>query len=246
MRRLIVLALLAFPAAAGAQAGTIAPGMTRAQVVSSLGEPATSRVANEFTYLFYRNDCGKACGMNDLVVLRSDSVIDAIFRSPSRRYTGKSSSPAPLTRGEARSGVASAKPMAVSKPATTASATPAQAIPMKKDVPTPAAAPAAAPAASATSAATRTPTPEQLAKLRRDLLGSGLTATQIRTRLREQGYPEHLLDADMRGAAAAQAAAPASKMKPGAPNDTRPSIPAGPPPVRPAAPGDASTDTPAQ
>jgi hypothetical protein len=31
--------------------------------------------------------------MNDLVILRGDSVVDAIFRSPERHYTGVSSSP---------------------------------------------------------------------------------------------------------------------------------------------------------
>jgi hypothetical protein len=95
MRRFIVLALLCLPAALHAQQGdlTIAPGMTRAQVVAALGAPATQRTAGEFTYMFYPNSCGRACGMNDLVILKSDSVSDAIFRSPYRHYTGTSSSP---------------------------------------------------------------------------------------------------------------------------------------------------------
>ena len=69
--------------------------MTRAQVVAALGAPHLERTVAEFRYLFYQNACGKACGMNDLVILSSDQVVDAIFRSPSRHYTGKSSSPAP-------------------------------------------------------------------------------------------------------------------------------------------------------
>lgn len=101
MRTVLSILLVALPLAAQAQSGTISPSMNRAQVVSALGEPATMRAASEYTYLFYRNRCGKACGMNDLVVLRRDSVVDAIFRSPSRRYTGKSSSPAPVSRREA-------------------------------------------------------------------------------------------------------------------------------------------------
>ena len=102
MRHLIALALVAFPLLAAAQSGTISPGMPRAKVVAALGEPVTARVAEEYTYLFYRNDCGRSCGMNDLVVLRRDSVVDAIFRSASRHYTGTSSSPAPVTHAAAR------------------------------------------------------------------------------------------------------------------------------------------------
>jgi hypothetical protein len=98
MRHLIVFALLATPAMLpGQTAATVAPGMSHVQVVSALGEPATSRTKDEYTYLFYQNSCGKECGMNDLVVLRRDSVVDAIFRSPNRHYTGTSSSPTEAT-----------------------------------------------------------------------------------------------------------------------------------------------------
>ena len=82
-------------------AGTVSPGMTRARVVAALGTPHTERVVGEYRYLFYRNACGKECGMNDLVVLRNDSVVDAIFRSRARRYTGTSSSPAPISAKDA-------------------------------------------------------------------------------------------------------------------------------------------------
>lgn len=72
---------------------TVSPGMSRAQVVSALGQPLAMREADGYAYLFYRNHCTRTCGMNDLVVLHRDSVVDAIFRSPARRYAGTSSSP---------------------------------------------------------------------------------------------------------------------------------------------------------
>jgi len=112
MRRLITLALILVSVPLGAQsaAKVVSPGMSRAKVVAALGKPATERTVAEFTYLFYLNSCGKQCGMNDLVVLRGDSVVDAIFRSPTRKYTGTSSSPAPITPAQAarQSGKASA------------------------------------------------------------------------------------------------------------------------------------------
>jgi outer membrane protein assembly factor BamE (lipoprotein component of BamABCDE complex) len=102
MRLLIILSLLLPAAVLSAQkAGTISPGMTRAKVVAALGAPTTERTVSEYRYLFYQNSCGKACGMNDLVILRNDSVVDAIFRSPSRHYTGTSSSPAPVSAKDA-------------------------------------------------------------------------------------------------------------------------------------------------
>ena len=104
------LLLLAAPLAAQPAAHTISPGMTKAQVIASLGEPLTSRQMNEYTYVFYKNECTRACGMNDIVVLRSDSVVDAVFRSPTRHYTGKSSSPAPVSARAARSAAAAERP----------------------------------------------------------------------------------------------------------------------------------------
>lgn len=98
MRHVHALAVaIVLAAPLGAQAiRTVSPGMTRAQVVAALGEPATLRTVSEDTYMFYVNNCGKKCGMNDLVVLHADTVVDAIFRAPNRRYTGKSSSPAAI------------------------------------------------------------------------------------------------------------------------------------------------------
>jgi hypothetical protein len=39
--------------------------------------------------------------MNDLVILRRDSVVDAIFRSNTRHYTGTSSSPMAISEKDA-------------------------------------------------------------------------------------------------------------------------------------------------
>ena len=96
MRRILVVSLITlFAPALGAQTagGTIDPGMTKAQVVENLGAPASERVAGKFTYLFYKNGCEKECGMSDLVVLKDDAVVDAVFRAGVRKYTGTSSSP---------------------------------------------------------------------------------------------------------------------------------------------------------
>lgn len=106
-----IIALLFVAASSQAQAGgagstgasgTIDPGMTRAQVVARLGKPATVRTYQGTTYLLYPNKCGKACGMQDLVILDHDVVVDAVFRSPDRHYTGTSSSPE-ATRPNSRS-----------------------------------------------------------------------------------------------------------------------------------------------
>ena len=101
MRKLISLAAvtLAVPLVLGAQSaaakapGMIDPGMSRSQVVAVLGEPFSSRSRSSFTYLLYKNGCQKTCGMDDLVVLDSDKVVDAVFRSTDRHYSGTSSSP---------------------------------------------------------------------------------------------------------------------------------------------------------
>ena len=97
-----LLALLV-PAVLGAQsrANSVSPGMSRAKVVAALGTPSTERTVGEFKYLFYANSCGKRCGMNDLVILRRDSVVDAIFRSNTRHYTGTSSSPMAISEKDA-------------------------------------------------------------------------------------------------------------------------------------------------
>ena len=91
----VTLALAVGAATGGAQAtkGTIDPGMSKEQVVERLGRPAGERTAGAFTYLYYPNGCERRCGTPDVVTLELDVVIDAIIRSPARRYTGASSSP---------------------------------------------------------------------------------------------------------------------------------------------------------
>jgi len=94
---------------------TIDPGMTREQVVAKLGEPLSARTYDGHTYLLYRNGCEKKCGMNDLVVLDSGKVVDAVFRSHARKYSGESSSPRMIAAGEVRKGApASAAPLKTS------------------------------------------------------------------------------------------------------------------------------------
>jgi hypothetical protein len=115
MRRLIVLGVLLHGVPLMAQgARTVSPGMKKAQVIAALGQPAIARTVGEDTYLFYANACGRKCGMNDLVILRADSVTDAIFRSANRHYTGKSSSPSAISpRAAAHDKPASSEPMKV-------------------------------------------------------------------------------------------------------------------------------------
>ena len=72
---------------------SIDPGMSEAKVVERIGQPDASRASGDFKYLFYHNDCIRQCGMDDVVILQKDSVVDAMFRSSQRTYTGKSSSP---------------------------------------------------------------------------------------------------------------------------------------------------------
>jgi len=92
MFSILATAVLATTAAAQAPA-TIDPGMTQEQVVSALGKPLSEHGFRSFTYLFYKSGCEKTCGMNDLVVLDSGKVVDAVFRSSNRKYSGTSSSP---------------------------------------------------------------------------------------------------------------------------------------------------------
>ena len=79
---------------------TIDSGMTRAQVVAKLGEPMSTRTYDGHTYLLYKNGCERTCGMSDLVVLDSDKVVDAVFRSNARHYSGTSSSPRMITAAD--------------------------------------------------------------------------------------------------------------------------------------------------
>lgn len=104
MTFLIVMPLFAIAASGDAQTpATIDPGMTQDSVIKRLGQPLSIRTYGSHTYLLYPNGCEKNCGMSDLVTLDSGRVVDAIFRSSARRFSGKSSSPdmipAALARG---------------------------------------------------------------------------------------------------------------------------------------------------
>ena len=101
----MVLALVAALSIQSQGPATIDSGMTREQVVAKLGEPLSTRSYDGHTYLLYRNGCEKKCGMNDLVVLDSGKVVDAVFRSQGRKYSGTSSSPRMISAVEARKGV---------------------------------------------------------------------------------------------------------------------------------------------
>ena len=91
MRNFTRLALLMVAVAGSASAqASIDPGMTRDQVVAKLGKPASEHSSGSATFLYYKNGQEKKMGMSDMVV-------DAVFRSSARRYTGKSSSPAPVS-----------------------------------------------------------------------------------------------------------------------------------------------------
>ena len=99
MRRLFLL-LLAGALPLSAQV-VIDPGMPKAQVVARLGTPAIERTSGDATFLFYTNGCERTCGMNDIVVLDKGVVVDAVFRSAKRRYSGTSSSPRMIPAAEA-------------------------------------------------------------------------------------------------------------------------------------------------
>ncbi len=93
--RLVALLLVAAAGSASAQS-SIDPGMTKDQVISKLGKPASEHSSGTSTYLYYANGEEKKVGMSDMVVLEDGKVVDAVFRSSSRKYSGKSSSPAPI------------------------------------------------------------------------------------------------------------------------------------------------------
>ena len=73
--------------------GTIAPGMGERDVYSMWGSPVAVRREGEYTYLYFQNGCEWTCGMQDLVILQSGKVVDAVLRWPGHSYSGVSSSP---------------------------------------------------------------------------------------------------------------------------------------------------------
>lgn len=101
MRRLLFLSIFA-ALPLGAQSVVIEPGMNKATVVAKLGKPAVERTDGEAIYLFYKNGCERTCGMQDVVVFDQGVVVDAVFRSAKRSYSGKSSSPRMIPAAEAR------------------------------------------------------------------------------------------------------------------------------------------------
>lgn len=72
----------------------ISPGMTEAQVREQWGEPLTVKKIGIMSYMYYRSDCLKKCGTNDVVFLENGQVIDAVVRDKGRKYDGIASSPA--------------------------------------------------------------------------------------------------------------------------------------------------------
>jgi len=92
----LALAAPALVAAQGAAAAptptngpvTIESGMSRDQVIARLGTPIAERHDGAMTYLRFDNDCGRACGGDDLVTLDGDAVVDAVFRTGRRAYAG--------------------------------------------------------------------------------------------------------------------------------------------------------------
>jgi hypothetical protein len=111
-----VLCISASTLGAQKSTATIDPGMTREQVVAKIGEPLSSRSYQGFTYLLYKNGCEKKCGMNDLVVLDSGKVVDAVFRAPGRVYSGTSSSPRMISAADAKRGSPSTAPLTTHPP----------------------------------------------------------------------------------------------------------------------------------
>ena len=64
--------------------------------------------------MYYPNGQEKKVGMSDMVALEDGKVVDAVFRSPLRKYSGQSSSPRPVSEEAAIAkggGKPSTKPM---------------------------------------------------------------------------------------------------------------------------------------
>jgi len=158
MRQILLLsfALTVAPPAMAQDVVQIDPGMTRAQVVERLGKPATERASGGFTYLFYINGCERTCGMNDLVTLKGDVVIDAIFRAPQRTYSGRSTSPEQTRTPKANRG-----PLTIT-PARPGDSTYMRIVPVDSPPPRPAPAPPSAPPSAPPPAREPAPPPREL------------------------------------------------------------------------------------
>jgi len=135
MRRIAFVAslLVAVASSANAQA-SIDHGMTKDQVIAKLGKPASEHSSGTKTFLYYANGQEKTVGMSDMVAIEDGKVVDAVFRSSSRKYTGMSSSPKPISAEAAivkGGGKPSTKPMKLPP-------TPAKAVPPAKKLAEPA------------------------------------------------------------------------------------------------------------
>ena len=112
--------------------GSIDPGMNHDLVIARLGKPSSEHSNGTKTYMYYPNGQEKKMGMSDMVALEDGKVVDAVFRSPSRKYTGQSSSPRPVSEEaaiEKGGGKPSSKPMKMPAPP---AKTPAKAVPPTK------------------------------------------------------------------------------------------------------------------
>jgi len=84
MRAALLILLVSAPLTAQT---SIAPGMTRQQVIDVLGRPASERHFGAHDYLLFDAGCSRKCG-DDLVILDHDQVVDAVIRSAGHSYTG--------------------------------------------------------------------------------------------------------------------------------------------------------------
>lgn len=134
MRRLAALVTVLFALTARAQA-VIDSGMSRTQVVERFGKPLAERTAGTQTYLFYRNGAERRAGMQDVVILDGDKVVDALLRGTTHRYSGRSSSPVEISAATARARGRGQPPAAtVAQPGTTRGAAGAAAAPSSASV----------------------------------------------------------------------------------------------------------------
>jgi hypothetical protein len=82
-----IAALLVVLVTGPLSAQSIAPGMTRQQVIEVLGRPASERHFGAHDYLLFDAGCSRKCG-DDLVILDHNEVVDAVIRSAGHTYTG--------------------------------------------------------------------------------------------------------------------------------------------------------------
>lgn len=82
--------------------GTVAPGMSEAEVVAMWGAPVARSRTGAMTYLYFPNGCEWSCGTMDVVFLENDRVVDAVLRWPGHGYSGQSSSPPGTTPAATR------------------------------------------------------------------------------------------------------------------------------------------------